>query len=114
MSNLVVDKNIYDREIFKIEGPLEKPFISTEKVSRGQVLAYDMATGKVVKYVKGDANKGVAFTVAMEDAEAGAKVLVALPGTILNKDLIVGVTLTNDFGVIADLFKSGILLEEVR
>lgn len=114
MSNLVVDKNIYDREIFKIEGPLEKPFISTEKVSRGQVLAYDVATGKVVKYVKGDANKGVAFTVAMDDAEAGAKVLVALPGTILNKDLIVGVTLTNDFGVIADLFKSGILLEEVR
>lgn len=114
MGNLVKDKEIYDRETFKIEGPLSKPFISTEKVSRGQVLAYDATTGKVVKYVKGDASKGVAFTVAMEDAEAGTKVLVALPGTVLNKGLIVGVTLTTDFGVIADLFKSGILLEEVR
>lgn len=114
MGNLVVDKNMYDREIFKIEGPLSKPFVSTEKVDRGQVLAFDKATGKVVKYVKGDANKGIAFTVAMEDAEAGAKVLVAIPGTVLNKDLLIGVTLATDFGVIADLFKSGILLEGVR
>lgn len=114
MGNLVVDKNTYDREIFKIEGPLSKPFVTTEKVSRGQVLAYNIITGKVFKYIKGDENKGVAFSVAMEDAEAGDRVLVALPGTILNKDLLVGVTLTTDFGVIADLFKSGILLEEVR
>ncbi|MGL4933931.1 MAG: hypothetical protein ACRC51_00520 [Cetobacterium sp.] len=114
MANLVVDKNSYDREIFKIEGPLEKPFTSTEEVLRGQILAYDAATGEVVKYVKGDADKGVAFTVAMEDADAGAKVLVAVPGTTINKGLLVGVTLASDFGVIADLFKSGILLEEVR
>ncbi|MEG0730009.1 hypothetical protein [Cetobacterium sp.] len=114
MGNLVVEKNSYDREIFKIEGPLSKPFASKEKVARGQVLAYDTATGKVVKYIKDDANKGVAFTVAMEDAEAGAKVLVAVPGTTINKALLVGVTLASDFGVIADLFKSGILLEEVR
>ncbi|MGL4977001.1 MAG: hypothetical protein ACRC5G_03205 [Cetobacterium sp.] len=114
MANLVVNKNTYDREIFKIEGPLEKPFVTTEKILRGQVLAYDVATGKVVKYVKGDANKGAAFTVSMEDADAGAKVLVAVPGTTINKDLLVGVTLASDFGVISDLFKSGILLEEVR
>lgn len=114
MANLVVDKNTYGREIFKIEGPLEKPFISTEIVERGQVLAFDKTTGKVVKYVKGDADKGVAFSVAMESAEANGVVLVAVPGTTLNKALLVGVTLTTDFGVIADLFKSGILLEEVR
>ncbi|MGL5315465.1 hypothetical protein [Cetobacterium sp. ZWU0022] len=114
MANLVVDKNYYDRNIFKIEGPLSKSFVSTEEVSRGQVLAYDRDTGQVVKYVKGDSTKGIAFSVAMEDAKAGSKVLVATPGTVLNKNLLTGVILIKDFGVIEDLFKSGILLEEVK
>lgn len=112
--NLVKETDNYEREIFKIEGPLGKTIITTDPVDKGQVLAYIESTGKVAKYVKGDAAKGIAFSIAMDSALANKKVLIAIPGTKLNKTLIKGADLSTDFKVEGDLFRSNILLEEVR
>lgn len=119
MANFVRTVHQYDRDIFKIEGPLGKRIElkdSVGAIEQGQVLAFEETTGKLVKWDKeGIDGTDVVLTVAMSSAEAGSKtILVAVPGNKINIGMIKGADLKIDFKVISDLFRTGILLEEVR
>lgn len=123
MSNLVKDVTSFDTKVYKVSGPLGKNLLLTKgqgKIEIGQVLSYDEATGKVVKYVA-DPGEGktrvAAFTIALSEADATSKdvpVLVAVPNTVFNSEEVKGAVLTTDFKIIKELWQSGIILEEVK
>lgn len=115
--NLVTDVRKFDRHVYKIDGPLGRNMVLTSgegEIQIGQVLSYDEATGKVVKYVSGT---NEAFSIALEPADAttaDAVVLIALPITRFNSEEIQGMTVATDFKGIKELWNNGILLEEVK
>lgn len=115
--NLVQTVKEFDTKVYKIDGPLEKSLILKSgegEIQIGQVLSYDEATGKVVKYVSGT---NEAFSIAMSEADATSEdvpVLVAVPNTRFNSVEIIGMTLATDFKGIKELWNNGITLEEVR
>ncbi len=117
MGNLVREIERFDRDILKISGPLgiNMTLKSGENgIKAGQLLSYDDTTGKLVKYVK---TTHPAFTIALEDADstsADVPVLVAVPGTTINKEKVTGATLTEDFNVVKELWGNGIMLKEVK
>ena len=117
MSNLVKNVATYDTKVLKISGPLGKNFTlkSGEKtIQAGQLLSYDKETGKLVKYAK---DTKLAFTIALEDADATSgdvPVLVAVPGTVFNSAEVKGADLESDFNVVKELWENGIVLEEVK
>lgn len=117
MSNLVKDGTSFSRKVTKIEGPLGRNMVLASgegEIKIGQVLSYDEATGKVVKYVSGT---NEAFSIALNEADSTTEdvaVLVAVPITRFNSKEVVGMTLTTDFKGIKELWTNGILLEEVE
>lgn len=117
MSNLVKDVKIFDTKVYKISGPLGKNFMlktGENAIEVGQLLSYDTASGKLVKYAK---STKPAFTIALSDADAtsnDAVVLVAVPGTVFNTAEVKGATLSEDFNVVKELWGNGIILEEVK
>ena len=117
MSNLVRDIETFERDILKISGPLGINMTlksGEEAIKAGQLLSYEDSTGKLVKYVK---STHPAFTVALEDADstsADVSVLIAVPGSVINKGRVIGATLTEDFNVVKELWGNGILLKEVK
>lgn len=126
MSNLVKEVTSFDTKVFKISGPLGKNMTLKSgegKIQIGQVLSIDETTGKLIKYVaKGleEEDPGTAteaLTIALSDADASSGdtvVLVALPNTVFNKAEIKGADLGTDYKCIKELWKSGIILEEVE
>lgn len=125
MSELVKVLETIETKILKIDGPGGKRLtIKTGEgtIAPGQVLAMEYETGKLVKYDGGAiAGTGIeiAHTVFMEDEEADATSedvigLCARPGTTFNEGEVVGINPAADHKPVAQLFKSGICLEEVR
>ena len=117
MANLVKDVETFERDIFKISGPLGVNMTlktGENAITAGQILSYDETSGKLVKYV---ANTNEAFTIALENADSTSgdvPVLVAVPGTIINSNKIAGTELSTDFKVIKQLWGNGIILKEVE
>ena len=117
MANLVQDINTFERDILKISGPLGVNMtlkLGENEIKAGQILSYDETTGKLVKYEK---TTHPAFTVALENADSTSEdvsVLVAVPGTTINLNKIVGTVLTEDFNVVKELWGNGIILKEVE
>lgn len=117
MANLVKDVETFERDILKISGPLGVNMTlktGENAITAGQILSYDETSGKLVKYV---AETNEAFTIALENADSTSEdvpVLVAVPGTVINSNKIVGTELSTDFKVVKQLWGNGIILKEVE
>lgn len=117
MANLVKDVETFERDILKISGPLGVNMTlktGENAIKAGQILSYDETSGKLVKYV---AETNEAFTIALENADSTSEdvpVLVAVPGTVINSNKIVGTELSTDFKVVKQLWGNGIILKEVE
>ena len=124
MSNLVKNVIEFDTKVYKISGPLGKNMTlkgGEGKIEVGQVLSIDETTGKLVKYISKKVGEGPeateALTLALSEADATSGdtvVLVAVPNTFFNRGEVKGVELGTDFRCIKELWKSGIILEEVE
>lgn len=123
MSNLVKNVTEFDTKVYKISGPLGKNMTLAQgenKIEIGQVLSFDDTTGKLVKYnptVEEGQTALEAFTIALSEADSTSEdtvILVAVPNTRFNSLELKGADLTKDFKIVKELWKSGIILEEVK